>query len=443
MKYLTEQEASRLQWLPEQYGAARCALLDGVMLVVVPADATAEVREWANQREQLYHARQACLLGEQREGTGSIVLVLDSLLSDALTKGVSDIHLEPCRNGLLVRFRVDGILVTHQVLNDIAMAERMISRVKVLAELDIAERRVPQDGRFQLSYEQRLVDCRVSIMPSELGEGAVLRLLDRERWKTDGKGLTLEGLGLSAEARRVIREAAKRPHGMLLLTGPTGSGKTTTLYATIEESISGTEKIITIEDPVEYLIDGSLQIPVNEKKGLSFARGLRSILRHDPDKIMVGEIRDTDTAEISIQAALTGHLVFTTVHANGVFDVIARFQHMGMDAYSMVSALNTIVAQRLLRLLCPHCAEAQIGSPWKKANACLHCHGTGYSGRQAIAECLVLDEELKTAILQGMPPAELQKLARKKGMVSLRDEALSLAEQGLTSIEEVERVLGK
>lgn len=459
MKALTEQECARLQWLPEQYDGARCALLDGQMVVVLPDDATAAAEAWAQQRVSQYQGLLVQQVAKQRMG-GSTAEVMDALLADALSKGASDVHLEPGHKGVAVRFRLDGILVLHQLLTDTALADRVLSRIKVLAELDIAERRVPQDGRFQLDHDGRVIDCRVSIMPSEMGEGAVLRLLDRERWKTEGGALTLDSLGLSTQAQRIIRAAAQRPHGMLLVTGPTGSGKTTTLYATIEESLSGSEKVISIEDPVEYLIDGSLQIPVNEKKGLTFARGLRSILRHDPDKIMVGEIRDKDTAEISIQAALTGHLVFTTVHANGAFDVLARFQHMGIDSYSMVSALHTIVAQRLVRLLCQHCAKPLVfdparvslpawlnplagnGDTWRQQVGCPHCHGSGYSGRRAIAECLVLDESLKLAILQGQAPSVLQAMAREKGMFTLQDEARELVEQGLTSIDEVYRVLG-
>ncbi|MBS0553158.1 MAG: type II/IV secretion system protein, partial [Proteobacteria bacterium] len=285
-----------------------------------------------------------------------VVKLVNSTLYDALKQGASDIHLETVPAGLVIRYRIDGVLSRVGGAAGAELAEQVISRLKVMAELDIAERRVPQDGRFKAQTGGREIDFRVSIMPSIHGEDAVLRVLDKEHLSAEMSGLTLESLGFAADTRAVLRRLASEPYGMLLVTGPTGSGKTTTLYATLGETNHGLDKIVTIEDPVEYQLAGVLQIPVNEKKGLTFARGLRSILRHDPDKIMVGEIRDGETAEIAVQAALTGHLVFTTVHANNVFDVIGRFMHMGIDPYNLVAALNGVVAQRLVRVNCPQCS---------------------------------------------------------------------------------------
>ncbi|UJP06428.1 MAG: GspE/PulE family protein, partial [Nitrosomonas sp.] len=290
------------------------------------------------------------------EGTSQVVRLVHSTLYDAHKSQASDIHLEMAIHSLSIKYRIDGVLISVGVIQGADLAEQVISRIKVMSELDIAERRVPQDGRFKIAIQGREIDFRVSIMPSIFGEDAVLRILDRQALSDHLEGLTLNQLGFSPAAIATIRRLSSEPYGMLLVTGPTGSGKTTSLYAAISEVNKGNDKIITIEDPIEYQLPGVLQIPVNEKKGLTFARGLRSILRHDPDKIMVGEIRDAETAQIAIQAALTGHLVFTTVHANNVFDVIGRFSHMGVDPYSFVSALNGIVAQRLVRLLCAHCA---------------------------------------------------------------------------------------
>ncbi|MBL8523016.1 MAG: type II/IV secretion system protein, partial [Betaproteobacteria bacterium] len=341
------------------------------------------------------------------EDASPVVRLVNSTLYDALKMGVSDIHLECDADRLHIKYRIDGVLVAIGESKGLEVAEQVISRVKVLAELDIAERRIPQDGRFKVLVKGREIDFRVSIMPSLFGEDAVLRLLDRRAVSESHDSLTLASLSLNAEAAAAIRALSAKPHGMLLVTGPTGSGKTTTLYAAISEINNGRDKIITIEDPVEYRLPKILQIPVNEKKGLTFARGLRSILRHDPDKIMVGEIRDSETAEIAVQAALTGHLVLTTVHANNVYDVLGRFLHMEVDPYSFSAALNGIVAQRLLRMLCEHCAisvepdsaalrasglNAGDVKDWRFRNSggCGHCRGTGYKGRRAVAEVLVL-----------------------------------------------------
>ncbi len=283
--------------------------------------------------------------------------LVHSTVYDALRAGASDIHLESTANGLNVRYRIDGVLVNIATVSGMAVAEQVISRIKVMSELDIAERRVPQDGRFSIALDRRPIDFRVSVIPSIFGEDAVLRALDKQALTERLHGLRLDVLGFDMRVVTQLRRLSSLPYGMLLVTGPTGSGKTTTLYAAISETQTGSDKIVTIEDPVEYQLQGVLQIPVNEKKGLTFARGLRSILRHDPDKIMVGEIRDSETAQIAIQSALTGHLVFTTVHANNVFDVVSRFTHMGVDTYSFVSALSGVLAQRLIRVVCEQCAE--------------------------------------------------------------------------------------
>ena len=387
-----------------------------------------------------------------------VVRVVNSTLYDALKQGASDIHLESVPAGMQVKYRVDGVMVRVGQIAGADTAEQVISRIKVLAELDIAERRVPQDGRFKVAYAGRDIDLRVSIMPSVHGEDAVLRVLDKEHLTEELKALTLESLGFDDIARAALRKLAAEPYGMLLVTGPTGSGKTTTLYATIGEINHGLDKIITIEDPVEYQLPGVLQIPVNEKKGLTFARGLRSVLRHDPDKIMVGEIRDGETAEIAVQAALTGHLVLTTVHANNVFDVIGRFLHMGVDPYNLVSALNGIVAQRLLRLNCRHCAAPQVpeaaqleesglagligagGYDFRAGTGCGHCRGTGYKGRRAIAELLVLDDELRELIVTRAPMRQLKEAARARGTRTLREAGLALVASGETSLAELNRV---
>lgn len=380
----------------------------------------------------------------------SAVSLINRWIAAALNHEASDIHIESTGSGLLVRLRIDGLLEQMQQVSGRVLAEQTLSRLKVLGSLDISERRRPQDGRFRVRYEDRGIDIRLSVMPSVHGEDAVLRLLDKSSLVTAGERLTLDALGFDEAGLLRLRELAAMPYGMLLMTGPTGSGKTTTLYAILSEINDGRDKIVTIEDPVEYQLPGILQVPVNEKKGLTFAVGLRSILRHDPDRIMVGEIRDTETADIAVQAALTGHLVLTTVHANNVFDVIGRFAHMGIDPYTFVSALNGIWAQRLLRRVCHLCAEPadapdgkQQGRPnekWVSARGCSSCRGTGYKGRLAIAECLVMDDELRQRIIERESPASLREAARRRGTVLLREAAMDAASRGLTTVDEVRRV---
>lgn len=393
------------------------------------------------------------------EETSSVVKLVNSTIYDAIKLQASDIHLECDAGCFHISCRIDGVLVPLTQVQGQSVAEQVISRIKVMADLDISERRIPQDGRFKVRVNSREIDFRVSIMPNIFGEDAVLRLLDRQSVTEESKSLRLDHLGLNELSITAIRRLAKKPHGMLLVTGPTGSGKTTTLYAAITEIHSGREKIITIEDPVEYRIPRILQIPVNEKKGLTFAKGLRSILRHDPDKIMVGEIRDGETAQIAVQAALTGHLVLTTVHANNVFDVLGRFLHMGVDAYSFAAALNGIVAQRLLRINCAHCIAiatpseieldtlgislAQVsGWTFKKSLGCAHCRGVGYKGRKAVSEVLVLDDTMREMIVDKVSISNLKEHARKLGLRSLRDTALDWVSRGETTLEEVIRVAG-
>jgi general secretion pathway protein E len=388
-----------------------------------------------------------------------VVRLVNSTIYDALKLQASDIHLECDAGSLHVQYRIDGVLIPITQVQGKDIAEQIISRVKVMADLDIAERRTPQDGRFKVRVNGREVDFRVSVMPNIFGEDAVLRLLDRQSLTEEQKALRLENLGLGGNTIAAIRKLANKPHGMLLVTGPTGSGKTTTLYAAITEIQGGGDKIITIEDPVEYRLPRVLQIPVNEKKGLTFARGLRSILRHDPDRIMVGEIRDDETAQIAVQAALTGHLVFTTVHANNVFDVLGRFLHMGVDPYSFSAALNGVVAQRLVRLNCTQCASAEIPSEeelvsaglesadlqgWKflVGQGCGHCRGVGYKGRRAVAEVLIIDDTLREMITTRAPISVLKQYATQAGLQTLRDEALRWVSRGETTLSEVLRVVG-
>jgi general secretion pathway protein E len=395
------------------------------------------------------------------EQTSPIVRLLDSTLYDALKDGVSDVHFECTARGLVVRYRVDGVMQHVRSIDGTAVAEQLVSRLKVMAELDIGERRLPQDGRFKLRSHGRDVDFRLSVMPSVFGEDAVIRVLDRAKLDQKAGQLTLDALGFDAGTRQTIRTMALQPHGMLLVTGPTGSGKTTTLYAAIGEINNGNDKIVTIEDPVEYQLPGVVQIPVNEKKGLTFARGLRSILRHDPDRVMVGEIRDAETAQIAVQAALTGHLVFSTVHANNALDVIGRFMHMGLDLYNVVSALNGVLAQRLVRINCPHCLRpeplgdrelAALGQLMQGAGSnlaelrpargegCGHCRGTGFKGRMAVAELLPMNDELRDLIVARAPMSRLKECARSLGMRPLREQALLRVCRGETTLEEVDRV---
>jgi type IV pilus assembly protein PilB len=391
------------------------------------------------------------------EDSSPVVKLVDTTIYDALSRRASDIHLESSDKGLFVKYRLDGVL--HKAMGPIdkRFQASIISRVKVMSELDISERRVPQDGRFKIRFKDKTIDFRVSIMPSIHGEDAVIRVLDKEHITREFRDLSLDILGFSDGAVRHIRRMIREPYGMVLVTGPTGSGKTTTLYAAVSEINTGEDKIVTIEDPVEYELMGVIQIPVNEKKGLTFARGLRSILRHDPDKIMVGEIRDADTAQIAIQAALTGHLVFTTVHANNVFDVIGRFIHMGIEPYNFVSAMNCILAQRLVRLICPRCKRAvkvppEVLSssgidPQKYGNTtfyegagCDECYSTGYKRRKGILEILELSDEVRDMIAGKHPLSVIKKKALDDGMVPLRQVAVECALRGETTLEEINRV---
>jgi general secretion pathway protein E len=386
-------------------------------------------------QENTYTNTQEISFEAASEGDSTVVRLVSSTLYDALKAGASDVHLESTANGLTIKYRVDGVLSPAETMPGTELAEQVISRIKVMSELDIAERRVPQDGRFKARHKNgteagRDIDFRVSVMPSVFGEDAVLRILDRRALTDELQGLSLESLGFEAKLRQRLTDLSKEPYGMVLVTGPTGSGKTTTLYAVISEVNKGLDKIITIEDPVEYQLPGVLQIPVNEQKGLTFARGLRSILRHDPDRIMVGEIRDPETAEIAVQSALTGHLVYTTVHANNAIDVLGRFQHMGVDAYNLVSALNGVLAQRLVRVFCRKCL----------GKGCEACRHTGFKGRKAIGELLVLNDELRELIVARAPARKLKEAARAAGTIPLRDAATALVEAGETTLEEINRV---
>lgn len=391
------------------------------------------------------------------EDTSPVIKLVNSTIYDALKSGASDIHLETTASGLHVKYRIDGVLASIASVPGLEMAEQVVSRIKVMADLDIAERRVPQDGRFKLSVKGQEIDYRVSIMPSMVSEDVVIRILDKRSLTDQIQGLRLELLGFDTVTLSEVRSLAQMPYGMFLVTGPTGSGKTTTMYAALSEINTGQDKIITIEDPVEYQLPGILQIPVNEKKGLTFARGLRSILRHDPDKVLVGEIRDPETAQIAIQSALTGHLVFTSVHANNVFDVLGRFLHMGVDTYSFVSALNGILAQRLVRLICPECSVAYTPSADELAQSaitaeqastmifcrgrgCGHCRGSGYKGRHAIGEVLHLTDEIRELIIGRAPIRTIKEAARENGTRFLRESALDLVALGKTTLEEINRV---
>src|SRR5213594_3700732 len=388
-----------------------------------------------------------------------IIRLVDTTIFTALQRRASDIHIETQDDSVCIKFRIDGVLT--QAMPPIAKEHHttIISRIKVMSELDISERRVPQDGRFRVKYGQpeRPIDFRVSIMPSIHGEDAVLRVLDKESMSEKFHKLTLDVVGFDEDDLRKFRRYIAEPYGMVLVTGPTGSGKTTTLYAAVNEIKTDEDKIITIEDPVEYQIRGIKQIPVNEKKGRTIARGLRSILRHDPDKIMVGEIRDTETAQIAIQSALTGHLVFTTVHANNVVDVIGRFLNMGVDPYNFVSALNCILAQRLVRVICGNCRkpvrygeqlliesglkpEQYLDFTFHEGEGCLDCNGTGYRGRTAIQELLDLSDHIREMIVEKRPTSEIKRAAHDEGMTSLRESALEKALAGITTLKEINKV---
>jgi type IV pilus assembly protein PilB len=386
-----------------------------------------------------------------------IIKLVDTIIFNALESRASDIHIETGDTAVCVKFRIDGALYERVDPIDLAHHERLISRIKVMSELDIAERRVPQDGRFRVRYKGRNVDFRISIMPTAYGEDAVIRILDKEQINEEFRNLRLNVVGFSEDELLRFRQYIAEPYGMVLVTGPTGSGKTTTLYASLNEIRNSEDKIITIEDPIEYQLQGITQIPVNEKKGLTFARGLRSILRHDPDKIMIGEIRDAETAQIAIQSALTGHLVFTTVHANNVIDVIGRFLNMGVEPYNFVSSLNCVLAQRLVRLICSVCKRphrwpeaelAQVGLRSEQDRrriyyagaGCDHCNHTGYRGRTAIHELLGVTDTIRNLIIDRRPGSEIRHAAQAEGLTSLRASALKKLFAGLTTPHEVRRV---
>ena len=393
-----------------------------------------------------------------RDTTGSpVVKLVETVIFTALERRASDIHIEARDAEVAVKYRIDGVLQHAMQPISKEWHSAVLSRIKVLSELDIAERRVPQDGRFRVKYKGRFIDLRVSIMPASHGEDAVLRVLDKETLSEKFQSLSLDVVGFSQDEMLRFRRYIREPYGMVLVTGPTGSGKTTTLYAAINEIKTDEDKIITIEDPVEYQLRGITQIPVNEKKGLTFARGLRSILRHDPDKIMVGEIRDQETAQIAIQSALTGHLVFTTVHANNVTDVIGRFINMGVEPYNFVSALNCIMAQRLVRIICPNCkrpkklsADDLKESSLQPADiqraqisegaGCLECSGTGYHGRTAICELLDLSDRIREMIINRRPTSEIKRVAREEGMITLRESGMAKVKLGLTTLREINKV---
>ena len=386
-----------------------------------------------------------------------VIRLVDTTIYSAIQRRASDIHIETQDDAVHVKYRIDGVLQPAMRPIDKRFHSTIISRVKVMAELDIAEKRVPQDGRFKLRMPGKTIDFRVSIMPSVHGEDAVIRILDKESISEQFHELRLDILGFPDDELRRFRKYIAEPYGMVLVTGPTGSGKTTTLYAALSEIKSIEDKIITIEDPVEYQLRGITQIPINEKKGLTFARGLRSILRHDPDKIMVGEIRDAETAQIAINSALTGHLVFTTVHANNVLDVLGRFLNMGVEAYQFVSALNCVLAQRLVRNICVHCKRPQRVTRvmleesaldpslehrglFFEGAGCIECGGTGYRGRTAICELLDLSDNIRELILSRRPSSEIKKAARDEGMRFLRESAVEQVMKGITTLREINKV---
>jgi type IV pilus assembly protein PilB len=408
-------------------------------------------------KEQEDGAEEVLSLETIEKGESPIIKLMHTTIFDALERRASDIHIEATDRNVLIKYRIDGVLYPATEPIDIKFHSAIVSRIKVMSDLDIAERRVPQDGRFKIRTAAKTIDFRVSIMPSAFGEDIVIRILDKESIAAGVNSLRLESLGFDETDLRRFRKSIREPYGMVLVTGPTGSGKTTTLYAAITEINSGEDKVITIEDPVEYQLRGVVQIPVNEKKGLTFARGLRSILRHDPDKVMVGEIRDAETAQIAVQSALTGHLVFTTVHANNAFDVLGRFLNMGIEPYNFVSALNCILAQRLVRMLCPRCkkpvrltrkdledsvmdADRYGNHTFYEAAGCKECNYTGYRGRKAITEFLDLSDRIREMILDKRPSSEIRKAAISEGMTTLRQSAVAKVLAGDTTLKEINRV---
>ena len=452
-----------LELLLGQPVEARVATAQAVDEVLQKAESSQRVLEEATEdfRIQLVQEDEAGeeVLSIDRISADSspIIKLIDSTLFNAIQRRASDIHIESRDHEVVIKYRIDGVLYQAMEPIDKRYHQTIISRIKVMSELDIAEKRIPQDGRFKLRLTGRTIDFRVSIMPSVHGEDCVIRILDKESMSKEFSNLRLDILGFDDETLRKLRKFIREPYGMVLVTGPTGSGKTTTLYACLSEIASPEDKIITIEDPVEYQLRGITQIPVNEKKGLTFARGLRSILRHDPDKVMVGEIRDEETASIAIQSALTGHLVFTTVHANNVVDVLGRFLNMNVDLYNFVSALNCVLAQRLVRRICPHCKRpARISrtaleesglSPSLYADqvfyegaGCLECNGTGFLGRLAVSELLDLSDRIRELILERRPGSEIKRAAKGEGMRFLRESALEKVLQGVTTLREINKV---
>ncbi len=452
------------------------ALLLGKKLVIKVATA-AQISELLKRTEQsqrvLEQATEGFTLQVVRDLDGDEAITMEKLTSDtdvnpvvrlvdtviftALERRASDIHIETRDSEVVVKYRIDGVLQYAMPPIGKDWHSTILSRVKVMSELDIAERRIPQDGRFRVRYKGRFIDFRVSVMPSIHGEDAVLRVLDKETLSEKFRNLNLDVIGFSEDDLRKLRRYIREPYGMVLVTGPTGSGKTTTLYAAINEIKTDEDKIITIEDPVEYQVRGITQIPVNEKKGLTFARGLRSILRHDPDKIMVGEIRDIETAQIAIQSALTGHLVFTTVHANNVTDVIGRFINMGVEPYNFVSALNCILAQRLVRIICENCKKQAKPTqelldesaldpkiwgnmPFYEGAGCIECSATGFRGRTAIHEILDLSDRIREMIVERRPTSEIKKVGREEGMTFLREAGLAKVKAGITTLREINKV---
>ena len=408
-------------------------------------------------KEQEDGAEEVLSLESIEKDESPIIKLIHTTIFDAIQRRASDIHIEATDRNVMIKYRIDGVLYPATEPIDIKFHSAMVSRIKVMSDLDIAERRVPQDGRFKIRTSAKTIDFRVSIMPSTFGEDIVIRILDKESITAGVNSLRLESLGFDETDLKRFRKSIREPYGMVLVTGPTGSGKTTTLYAAISEINTGEDKMITIEDPVEYQLRGVVQIPVNEKKGLTFARGLRSILRHDPDKIMVGEIRDAETAQIAVQSALTGHLVFTTVHANNAFDVLGRFLNMGIEPYNFVSSLNCILAQRLVRMLCPKCrkqvrlsrkeleesamdADRYQNHAFADAAGCKECNFTGFRGRKAITEFLDLSDRIREMILEKRPSSEIRKAAIAEGMTTLRQSAVTKVLNGDTTLKEINRV---